>query len=115
MTEAASNTQPTGVEGFQSALADVKEKLRRVAAIMRGLKDENVSLRNKTKELSEKVSVLESEVSKKEALLQEMKNQSLSRTSVEVGERLLYLSPDEREALERQIQDLLARIESHLS
>lgn len=91
------------LKSFLEALDELKRKLTKTVAALRELKEENAEL--------------------KEQLAHAVKGDS-ARSSfgkgrdasglIDVGERLLYLSPDEREALERQINDLLTRINAHL-
>jgi polyribonucleotide nucleotidyltransferase len=99
---------------IQSALQGLWERAQKAADMI-------LQLRTDNKELLARVEALEIEVQEQQTLIAEKDNKvkelldsSAQLSSVDVGEGLLYLSPDEREALERQINDLIARINAHL-
>ncbi|MCZ7555536.1 MAG: hypothetical protein M5R41_03930 [Bacteroidia bacterium] len=99
---------------IQAALADLWQKAKAVVAQIEALREENGQLRTRVEELELTLRTMESQLTQKEQRIEALENHPPHHTAVEVGERLLYLSPDEREALERQIDDLLKRINSHL-
>ena len=104
----------TATNAIQSALQGLWEKAQQAADRIRDLREENTSLRGKLEELETKVREQEALLIDKEQKLKELQEKSRMPSSVDVGDGLLYLSPDEREALERQMTDLIARINAHL-
>lgn len=91
------------LKSFLEALDELKRKLTKTVEALRRLKEENAELKEQ----------LAHAVKGDPARSSSGKGRDASGL-IDVGERLLYLSPDEREALERQINDLLTRINAHL-
>ncbi len=104
----------TAANAIQSALQGLWQKAQQAADRIRELREENTSLRGRLEELEATVREQEALLTEKEQKLKELQEKSATPSSVDVGDGLLYLSPDEREALERQITDLIARINAHL-
>lgn len=99
---------------IQLALQGLWEKAQKAADRIKGLREENENLQQRVTELEGTVSELQSQLTEQVNYHKELKEKSATLSSVDVGDGLLYLSPDEREALERQISDLIARINAHL-
>jgi predicted nuclease with TOPRIM domain len=106
--------QETTLNNLQSMMAELKGKTLAAAERLRLLHEENTILNNRVEELERGLRDLEALNVQKTQQLEELQKHADFASAVEVGERLLYLSPDEREALERQIDDLLKRINTHL-
>jgi chromosome segregation ATPase len=99
---------------IQAALAELWQKARAAVARIEELREENGQLSTRVQELEHTLRTMESQLTQKEQRIEALEKHPPHHTAVEVGERLLYLTPDEREALERQIDDLLKRINTHL-
>jgi hypothetical protein len=97
------------LRNIQIALKDIREKWSRAAGTLRELRARNAELESRNATLEERLQNLEAQLSAKGA------GQSTGmRMPIDVASELLYFSPDEREALERQIAELLERVDSHL-
>ncbi len=94
------------VKNIQTVIEGIRERIETAADAIR-------SLRGKNDELGQKVRELETANAELAKRIQELEN-GRTANALDVGERLFYLSADEREALERQIDDLLSRVHSHL-
>ena len=99
---------------IQTALQTLWEKAQLAADRIAQLREENNSLKSRVEELEATLQEQQSRISEQEHKAKELQEKSSALASVDVGDGLLYLSPDEREALERQIDDLIARINAHL-
>ncbi|MBL0176708.1 MAG: hypothetical protein IPP94_15835 [Ignavibacteria bacterium] len=97
------------LRNIQSALKDIREKWTRAAGVLRELRVRNAELESRNADLEEQLRNLETQRSAKGA----DRNAGM-RMPIDVASELLYFSPDEREALERQIAELLERVDSHL-
>ena len=98
----------------QTAVQGLFAKVQRAVELIKHLREENGLLKarlEKFEQVGNEQLVYERE---KEKQTEESRVKSSAPSSVDVGDGLLYLSPDEREALERQIDDLIARINAHL-
>ncbi len=98
----------------ETLLGELWKKVRKAAARIEELRLENNRLQTRIEELEHSMSTMEALLTQKEEKIESLEKHPPHYTAIEVGERLLYLSPDEREALERQIDDLLRRINTHL-
>jgi len=105
--------EPT-METIKASLAELRGKVETLAEKLRLIQGEKESLMQERDSLHELGRQMELNLTEKEQTIIELQERSTLKTTVDVGERLLYLSPDEREALERQISDLLSRINVHL-
>jgi hypothetical protein len=99
---------------IQDALQELWNRAQTAAQLLAALREENSGLQEENRTLRASVSDLEQKLEDTSNQLEESRNASGTIAGIDVGERLLYLSPDEREALERQIDDLLQRINTHL-
>ena len=99
---------------IQAAMTELWEKAQRAVDRIEALRGDNAELRVRIEELEHTLRGMESQLTQKDQRIEQLQKQPELHPGVEVGERLLYLSPDEREALERQINDLLVRINAHL-
>jgi hypothetical protein len=99
---------------IQALVKEVREKAFRAAGMLKDLKQQNRALEERNKELEAAVLELSKAIEERTLELDRAKESAKSASPIDVGERLLYFSPDEREALERQINELLARVSSHL-
>jgi hypothetical protein len=95
-----------------AALRELWEKAKRINELMRGMRDEIALLREKNRNLEAQTTALAEQLHKKDEQIKDLEENSPSH--IDVGERLLYFTVDEREALERQIDDLLVKIKPHL-
>lgn len=94
---------------IQTALKEIREKWTRASGLLRDLKAKNEELGMRNLELEELVEKLQAELAEGSRGADKG-----SRESIDVPGELLYFSADEREALERQIAELLERVETHL-
>ncbi len=99
---------------IQVALQGVWDRAQKAVELITRLRSENVDLMSRIEELETAQRAFEAQLAEKDNLINTLQENSSSLSSVDVGDGLLYLSPDEREALERQISDLLKRINTHL-
>ncbi|MDH7514495.1 MAG: hypothetical protein QHI48_01285 [Bacteroidota bacterium] len=97
------------LKNIQTGLQNIRERVTLVVAKIRDLQTRNEQLLHRVEELEQKISELE-----KHHQISGWGNSNQTGSAIDVGEGLLYLTVDEREALERQIDDLLARVQSHL-
>jgi chromosome segregation ATPase len=107
--------------GLHASIKEFRDRVTRAAALIADLRrrvDElertNTAQEAVTRELQERLDEKEFRIIELEEQVQNAGNAPSSGLSVDTVEKLLYLSPDEREALERQISDLIARIDAHL-
>jgi uncharacterized protein YlxW (UPF0749 family) len=96
------------------ALQNLWEHVQKAADMITRLRADNSTLQARVDELETAAREHQALLDEKDNKMKELAEQSSALSSVDVGEGLLYLSPDEREALERQINDLIARINAHL-
>jgi hypothetical protein len=99
-------------EQFESAFAELWTKIHQLANTIQLLREKNRSLTQRNFELEEMVEVLEEKIG-----IHQKKNEDIVEkltSDVDVGERLLYLTPDEREAMEHQIDELLASLKPYV-
>jgi hypothetical protein len=99
---------------IQTLIKEVREKAYRAAGMLKELRVQNRTLEDRNKELEGVVLRLQKEVEEKTVEIAHLQVSMKSPSTIDVGDRLLYFSADEREALERQINELLARVSSHL-
>ncbi len=99
---------------IQNALQGLWERAQKAADMIAELRTDNSALRTRVEELETAMREQQALLHEKDSKVKELQEKSATLSSVDVGEGLLYLSPDEREALERQINDLIARINAHL-
>ncbi|MBI5647960.1 MAG: hypothetical protein HY962_13605 [Ignavibacteriae bacterium] len=97
------------LKNIQNAMASIRERVTKAAETIRSLKESKAQLESRVVELEELVRRLE----ERPVATSERKSDG-SQNTIELGDRLLYFSPDEREALERQINELLERVQAHL-
>lgn len=107
--------------GLHASIKEFRDRVTRAASLIADLRrrvDElertNTAQDAVTRELQERLDEKEFRIIELEEQVQNADNAPSSGLSVDTVEKLLYLSPDEREALERQISDLIARIDAHL-
>jgi hypothetical protein len=99
-------------EQFETTVSDLWNKIRVVAGVVHSLHEKNSALAQKNYELEGMIAALEEKIS-----TLEKKNSDIEEKlpmKVDVGERLLYLTSGEREAMERQIEELLAILKPHV-
>ena len=94
---------------IQTALKEIREKWTKASGLLRELRAKNEELGLRNLELEDLVEKLQTELAEASRTGKEG-----SRQSIDVPGELLYFSADEREALERQIAELLERVEAHL-
>ncbi|MBE0645154.1 MAG: hypothetical protein IH600_13815 [Bacteroidetes bacterium] len=99
---------------IQMALQGLWERAQKAVELISRLRSENADLVQRVEELEAAQRAFEAQLAEKDHLITTLQEKKATPTSVDVGDGLLYLSPDEREALERQIGDLLRRINAHL-
>ena len=99
---------------IQAALNGLWERTQKAVELITQLKDANAALSKRIEELEAAQRAFEAQLAEKDQLINTLQEKTGMPSSVDVGNGLLYLSPDEREALERQIDDLLRRITAHL-
>ncbi|MFA6234690.1 MAG: hypothetical protein WC824_10970 [Bacteroidota bacterium] len=108
------NQGGTNQNSIQAALQTVWDRAQKAVELITRLRSENADLVQRVDELEAAQRAFEAQLAEKDHFIFKLQEKTSSLSSVDVGDGLLYLSPDEREALERQISDLLKRINSHL-
>ncbi len=99
---------------IQVALQGLWDRAQQAVELITRLRTENADLSRRVEELEAAQRAFEAQLAEKDNLITTLQEKKATPSSVDVGDGLLYLSPDEREALERQIGDLLRRINTHL-
>lgn len=99
---------------IQAALGGLWERTQKAVELITRLRDENATLANRIEELEAAQRTFEAQLAEKDQFINTLQENTGMPSSVDVGNGLLYLSADEREALERQIDDLHKRITAHL-
>ncbi|MBR9977342.1 MAG: hypothetical protein KFH87_04570 [Bacteroidetes bacterium] len=99
---------------IQTLLQGLWERTQKAVEIIRHLRKENRGLLQRIEELEAARQSLQAQLADKDEQITKLQEKTETLSSLDVGNELLYLSPDEREALERQVDDLLRRINSHL-
>lgn len=107
--------------GLHASIKEFRDRVTRAAALIADLRrrvDElertNTAQESAVRDLQERLDEKEFRIIELEEQVRNAANGAAPGLSVDTVEKLLYLSPDEREALERQISDLIARIDAHL-
>ena len=90
------------LKNIENGMASIRDRVSKAAGMIRELRARNTLLEKTVAELEARLAEQEKRIS------------TGDQNFVEVGDRLLYFSTDEREALERQITELLNRVQSHL-
>ena len=101
-------------ESIKVLVKEIREKAYRAATMIKELKLQNQHLEERNKAVEAEVLELRQQLEVKTRDIEDIRENMKSVSAIDVGDRLLYFSPDEREALERQITELLARVSSHL-
>ena len=99
-------------EQLAAALQDLWRKITAVTSIVQSLRESNAALLQRNADLEEKLGSLEEELRSRDKKNQDYEEKK--SMNVDVGDRLLYLTPDEREAMEQQIDELLALLKPHV-
>jgi chromosome segregation ATPase len=102
------------VASIQAVLKEIREKAYKAASVIKQLREQQQGLESRNKQLDETIKELQQRVDEKDALFKSLEEQAAAHGTVDVGHGVSYFSADEREALERQINELLARVNSHL-
>lgn len=115
------HAESPALAGLQASIKEFRDRVTRASALISDLRRRNEELERTVtahehalRELQERLDEREFRIIELEEQLQGASSSSPTGLSVDTVEKLLYLSPDEREALERQIGDLIARIDAHL-
>lgn len=98
----------------QAMLKDLREKAFRAAGLIKELREQLRGAEQKAAHAEHETLDLRKRLEEKERELRHMQKELAERPSLDVADKVLYFSADEREALERQINDLLVRVQSHL-
>lgn len=115
MTQQDLSKQGTATrQTIQPLLQGLWERTQKAVELIRHLRKENKELLQRIEELEAAQQSLQAQLTDKDLQLTKLQEKTETPSSLDVGNELLYLSPDEREALERQVDDLLRRINSHL-
>lgn len=119
--EAHHHTEHPALAGLHASIKEFRDRVTRAVALISDLRRRNEELERMVashehamRELQERLDEREFRIIELEEQAQRSPTSSPTGLSVDTVEKLLYLSPDEREALERQIGDLIARIDAHL-
>lgn len=96
------------------ALQGIWDRAQQAVDLITRLRVENASLGRRIEEMEAAHRAFEAQLAEKDHQIAELQERMATPASVDVGEGLLYLSAHEREALERQINDLITRITAHL-
>lgn len=99
---------------IQMALQGIWDRAQQAVDLITRLREENASLGKRIEEMEAAQRAFEAQLAEKDHLIADLREQVGTPASVDVGDGLLYLSAHEREALERQIDDLVTRITAHL-
>jgi FtsZ-binding cell division protein ZapB len=94
--------------------SDLKSKILLLVKRIEELKAENEELKVSLQKAQETCDERETELARKESDMQSWMAGQGGPSSVDVGESFSYLSGEEREALEKQIDVLIAKIDAHL-
>lgn len=119
--EAHHHSENPALAGLHASIKEFRDRVTRAAALIADLRrriDEvertNASQESALRELQERLDEKEFRIIELEEQMQIGANAPTPGLSIDTVEKMLYLSPDEREALERQISDLITRIDAHL-
>ncbi len=99
---------------ISAALQELWDKAQTVVGLLKEEKEKTRVLLSEKDALEKSLTDMQEQLDKNNLEIEELQNKSMLPPGVDVGDRLLYLSADEREALERRIDDLLGRINAHL-
>lgn len=102
-------------QAIDLALLDLWDKAKRAAEMITNLRESNEKLTEYVKSLEKSIKELQEKVTEKEKEIEEQKKHGSTMRALEAPEGVFILSPDEREALERKITDLLQRLNTHVS
>lgn len=114
MTDSTFSNDNPLFASLQQAMTEFREKASSAVKTLKQLKERVKTLESDNTALERTLADLRKELEEKNALVLKFRDSKSGSHSIDVGERLLYFSPDEREALERQINDLLERLNTHL-
>jgi hypothetical protein len=99
-------------EQLSGALQDLWTSISASASLIQSLRKSNSALIQRIEELEGAVHTLKEDLNSRDKKIQDIEEKKLM--NVDVGDRLLYLTPDEREAMEHQIDELLALLKIHV-
>ena len=98
----------------ESALLDLWDKAKRAVDAITSLRESNAKLLEHIKTLEKTIEELQKHISVKDKEIEGLsKKGSLAKQS-DISDGVFYLSPEEREALEKKITELLQRLHAHL-
>ena len=103
---------PQSREQLAAALQDLWRKISAVTSVVQSLREANAALSQRNADLEESLRSLEEECKSRDKKNQDFEEKK--SVNVDVGDRLLFLTPDEREAMEQQIDELLALFKPHV-
>ena len=99
---------------LQQAIREFREKAAAAVKTLKELRERVKTLESDKSALERSLADARRELEEQSAMVLKFRDSKSGSHSIDVGERLLYFSADEREALERQINDLLERLNTHL-
>jgi chromosome segregation ATPase len=106
--------EDASLASIQAVLKELRDKTFRAAGVIRDLKEQLRSAEQRATQSETTLHDSRQRLEEKERELRHMQKELAERPSLDVADKVLYFSADEREALERQISDLLVRVQSHL-
>ena len=108
----ADNTN--ALQSLDEALYELWDRMKKAVDRIQALTRENEQLKERNQALESEMREMQEHVEKKSALISQLESSGGTEQGVEDGERVFYLSNEEREQLEHRIDELLARIDAHL-
>lgn len=113
--ESLYSTPTQTFQSVETALLELWDKAKRAADMISGLRESNTKLIEHIKTVEKSIVELQNQISAKEKEIEELKKTGSFTRSLDTSDGAFYLSPDEREALERKISELLERLNAHFS
>lgn len=107
--------QKRAMNSLDDALYELWEKMKKAVEKIGQLKTDNDTLKERNEYLEELLTELQDRVEKKSRRIEELESAVKNNSGIDGGERVFYLSNEEREQLEKRIDELLRKIDSHLN
>jgi uncharacterized protein with von Willebrand factor type A (vWA) domain len=103
------------LKSLEEALFGLWDRMKKAVERIEHLTQENSLLSERNKELEQAALELQQHVEKKSKRIEELESGHASVSGIDAGDGVFYLSNEERVELENRIDELLRKIESHLS
>ena len=100
-------------ESLEKALYELWDRMKKAVSVIQTLQQDNADLKKQAAELESRIAELEESVENKERVIDNLQSDG-NGGNLDGAERVSYFSDEERVELERKIDQLIERINTHL-